>query len=75
MLKIRLGLPIRNEESTENVQHFITDFNLGTITDEFIHCSMFTNGVLKCVDKLLSSLHSINSGVERIETNINLTNS
>ena len=75
MLVVRLRLPIRNEESTKNVQHFITDFNLGTVTDEFIHCSMFANGILKCVDKLLGGLHAINSSVERVETNINLTNS
>ena len=46
LLLVWFALPRTDEECPEDVQYFVTDFDLGAVTDQFVRSSPLTNVVL-----------------------------
>ena len=63
MLTVGRTLPVTNKQATKDVKYFITDFDLGPITDEFVHSTFFANIILQYIDKFTVRLHGIHIGV------------
>jgi hypothetical protein len=64
MLHMGSALPIRDHQSAKNVFNLGADLNLGVIGDKFGRCTMTPDIVLKRVDELFVSLHTLNIGDE-----------
>jgi len=75
MLLMGFTLPAPNKKCTKDVLDLFTDFNLGTITNELVRCSLFPNVILKGIDKLLVSLDPIDITNHRVTANKELCNS
>jgi len=46
MLLVGFTLPASNKKSMKDVLNLLTDFNLSTITDELVRCTMFADVIL-----------------------------
>ena len=51
--------PTTNDVRAEEIFHASYNFNLCTVTDNFVHGTSDMYGVFKCIDELLVSLHAI----------------
>ena len=70
---MRLTLPVINAVGTQDMMDTIAYLNLGMVTDQLVHCSPFPDFVVKCVDKLLLSLHGISVSHKTLAANKELS--
>jgi len=74
VLVMWLTLPIRDAVGSQDFFHLITYLHLCVVADELIRCSPFSYLILKCIDKLLISLHRIHIGYKGFCANKHLCN-
>ena len=74
MLIMRLTLPIINAVSSQDFLDLVTDFHLGSITDELSGSSPSPDLVFQSVDELPISLNGIDIGDKGLHANKNLGN-
>ena len=65
MLLPGFTLPIFDVKVTQYVLHLLTDFNLGTITDERGRCTTAPDIIFKSIDKLTFRLHALDVSDKR----------
>ena len=53
LLLVRFTTPVTNNICTKDVLDFSCDFNLGTVTDKFIHGTALPYNIFKGVESLL----------------------
>ena len=59
VLLVGFTLPRCDPVGLEDVLYPVADLNLGLIAHQFIHSTIGTNSVLKCIDELAVSFHTI----------------
>ena len=51
VLMVGFALPSVDKAVSDNVEDLVTNFGLGAVTHEFVHCSPFADIVFESVDK------------------------
>ena len=59
MLLVGFTLPRGDPVGPEDVLYPVADLNLSLVAHQFIHSTMRTNSVFKCIDELAVSFHTI----------------
>ena len=59
MLLMGLTLPVLYDVVSKDVLYFVTDLNLGSVTNQFGHCASSPDVILKDLHKLLVRFHGI----------------
>ena len=74
VLELHVGrtLPITNDESTKEIKYCIARFDLGTVTQKFVHGTILSNLVLQNIDEFFVTFHAIYRCEQRIMANKDL---
>ena len=72
VLEVGFALPGIDHEVPEDIKDAFGDFNRGTVADEFVHGTAFTNDLKKSVDELGIGLHTVDVNDHGFTTDENL---